>query len=50
MGVLEKALLLRRIYPITATQLPLTPNFKKPPKLQLLETGLVNFSNRSIWI
>lgn len=43
MGVLEKALLLKRIYPTTATQLPLTPNFKKSPKLQLLDTGLVNF-------
>jgi len=43
MAVLEKALLLRRIYPTTSTQLPLTPNFKKSPKLQLLDTGLVNF-------
>ena len=43
MTVLEKALLLRRIYPTTSTQLPLTPNFKKSPKLQLLDTGLVNF-------
>lgn len=43
MAVLEKALLLRRIYPVTTTQLPLTPNFKKSPKLQLLDTGLVNF-------
>lgn len=41
--MLEKALLLRRIYPTTSTQLPLTPNFKKSPKLQLLDTGLVNF-------
>ena len=43
MGTLEKALLLRRVYPTTATQLPLTPNLKKSPKLQLLDTGLVNF-------
>jgi len=42
-AILEKALLLRRIYPTTSTQLPLTPNFKKSPKLQLLDTGLVNF-------
>jgi len=43
MAVLEKALLLRRIYPVTSTQLPLTPNLKKSPKLQWLDTGLVNF-------
>ena len=43
MNVLEKALLLRRVYPITSTQLPLAPNLKKSPKLQLLDTGLVNF-------
>jgi len=43
MQMLEKALLLQRIYPTTATQLPLTPNFKKSPKLQLLDTGLVNY-------
>ncbi len=43
MQMLEKALLLQRIYPTTATQLPLTPNLKKSPKLQLLDTGLVNY-------
>lgn len=43
MAILEKALLLRRVYPTTSTELPLTPNFKKSPKLQLLDTGLVNF-------
>ena len=41
--VLEKALLLQRCYPVTDTQLPLTPNLKKSPKLQLLDTGLVNY-------
>jgi predicted AAA+ superfamily ATPase len=41
--LLEKALLLQRIYPTTATQLPLTANLKKSPKLQLLDTGLVNY-------
>jgi predicted AAA+ superfamily ATPase len=43
MAVLEKALLLRRIYPINTPKLPLVPNLKKSPKLQLLDTGLVNF-------
>ncbi|PWQ92722.1 ATP-binding protein [Leucothrix pacifica] len=42
-AILEKALLLRRVYPTTSMQLPLIPNFKKSPKLQLLDTGLVNF-------
>lgn len=41
--VLEKALLLQRLYPVTDTQLPLTPNQKKSPKLQLLDTGLMNY-------
>jgi predicted AAA+ superfamily ATPase len=41
--LLEKALLLQRLYPVTDTQLPLTPNHKKSPKLQLLDTGLINY-------
>lgn len=41
--VLEKALLLQRCYPVTDTRLPLVPNLKKAPKLQLLDTGLVNY-------
>ena len=41
--VLEKALLLQRLYPVTDTQLPLTPNHKRSPKLQLLDTGLMNY-------
>ena len=43
MQLLEKALLLQRIYPVTGTRLPLTPNLKKSPKLQLLDTGLMNY-------
>lgn len=41
--VLEKALLLQRSYPVTNTQLPLVPNLKKSPKLQFLDTGMVNY-------
>ena len=41
--ILEKALLLQRLYPVTDTQLPLTPNHKRSPKLQLLDTGLMNY-------
>jgi len=43
MQLLEKALLLLRIYPVTGTRLPLTPNMKKSPKLLFLDTGLVNY-------
>ncbi|CAA6803852.1 MAG: AAA family ATPase [uncultured Thiotrichaceae bacterium] len=35
--------LLQRLYPVTDTQLPLIPNQKKSPKLQLLGTGLMNY-------
>lgn len=41
--VLEKALLLQRCHPVTDTRLPLVPNLKKSPKLQLLDSGLVNY-------
>lgn len=41
---LEKALLLKLIFPVTSTKIPLQPNIRKSPKLQLLDTGLVNFS------
>ncbi|MGB1311119.1 MAG: ATP-binding protein [Leucothrix sp.] len=41
--ILEKALLLQRYYPVTDTRLPLQPNLKKAAKLQLLDTGLVNY-------
>jgi len=42
--ILEKALLLKLIYPTTKAVLPLISDRKKSPKLQLLDTGLVNFS------
>ena len=41
---LEKALLLKLIFPVTSTKIPLQPNIRKSPKLQLLDTGLVNFA------
>ncbi len=40
---LEKAMLIRLIYPTTQVKLPLTPNVKKAPKLQVLDTGLINY-------
>ncbi len=40
---LEKAMLLSLIYPVTQSKLPLLPNHKRSPKLQLLDTGLMNY-------
>jgi uncharacterized protein len=39
---IEKALLLYLVYPCTVTSLPLFPDKKKSPRLQLLDTGLMN--------
>ena len=39
---IEKALLLYLVYPCTTTSLPLLPDKKKSPRLQLLDTGLMN--------
>ncbi len=41
--ILERAMLIRLIYPTTSNRLPLIPNEKRSPKLQVLDTGLVNF-------
>lgn len=40
---LEKALLMHLIYPDTSTTLPLMPDMKKSPRLQLLDTGMLNY-------
>ncbi len=40
---LEKAKLIYLIYPTTQTKLPYQPNLKKLPRLQVLDTGMVNF-------
>ena len=42
--ILEKAMLLQLVYPATGISLPIQPDVKKSPKLQLLDTGLVNFA------
>jgi predicted AAA+ superfamily ATPase len=39
---LEKAMILQLVYPITSTAFPIIIDFKKSPKLQLLDTGLLN--------
>ncbi|MGB5941602.1 MAG: AAA family ATPase [Leeuwenhoekiella sp.] len=40
---LEKAFFVKLIYPVTQNELPLLPDIKKSPRLQLLDTGLVNY-------
>jgi len=40
---LEKALLVQLIYPCTAFTLPFIPDIKKSPRLQILDTGLLNY-------
>jgi predicted AAA+ superfamily ATPase len=41
--LLEKTMFLRLIFPTTQTGLPVLEDRKKSPKLQLLDTGLVNY-------
>jgi uncharacterized protein len=40
---LERAFLLQMVYPVSLTTLPLAPDLSKFPRLQLLDTGLVNY-------
>ncbi len=40
---LEKAMLIYLIYPSTGTSLPIIVDYKKSPRLHLLDTGLVNY-------
>ncbi len=40
--LLEKAMLLKLLYPTTTTSLPILPNFKRSPRIQFVDTGLVN--------
>jgi predicted AAA+ superfamily ATPase len=42
--ILEQAMLVRLIYPVTATRPPALPDLKKSPRLQYLDTGLLNYS------
>ncbi len=41
--IAEKALLLHLIYPSTSVTLPLVPDKNKSPRLQLLDTGMLNY-------
>lgn len=40
---LEKVMLLHLIYPTTQTEFPFMPDIKKSPRLQVLDTGMLNF-------
>ena len=39
---LERALMIYLLYPTTGTEIPIRPDLRKPPKLQFLDTGLLN--------
>jgi predicted AAA+ superfamily ATPase len=41
--ILEKALLIQLLYPCTGVLLPLLPDYKKSPRLQVLDTGMLNY-------
>lgn len=41
--LLEKTMLLRLVYPSVETKPPLVPDLRKSPRLQFLDTGLVNY-------
>ena len=41
---LEKTMLFALVYPVTGSRLPLAPDYKKAPRLQALDTGLMNFA------
>lgn len=42
MRTLEKVMLLHLIYPTTNTAIPIIPDHKKSPRLQVLDTGMMN--------
>jgi len=40
---LEKAFLLQLVYPVTNCEKPAMPNIRRSPKLQMFDTGMVNY-------
>jgi len=45
MRTLEKARFLFLMYPTTGVKVPIKPDLKKSPRLQFLDTGLINYKN-----
>lgn len=43
MQTLEKVMLLHLVYPTTHTSIPITADLKKSPRLQVLDTGMLNY-------
>ena len=41
--ILEKTMLVSLVFPTTQTSAPFMPDIKKSPKLQVLDTGLINY-------
>jgi uncharacterized protein len=41
--MLERSFLIQLVYPVTNTDLPLRVNYRRSPKLQLVDTGMVNY-------
>jgi len=41
--ILEQAMLLHLVFPTTQTESPFMPDIKKSPRLQVLDTGMLNF-------
>jgi predicted AAA+ superfamily ATPase len=40
---LERTFFLQLVYPVTSTEIPMTANLRRSPKLQVMDTGLVNY-------
>ncbi len=43
LGALERAMILQLLRPSTSLKIPVIPDFRKSPKLQFLDTGLINY-------
>lgn len=43
---LEKARILSLVYPTSSTRAPLVPNYKKRPRIQFLDTGMLLYLNK----
>ena len=41
--MLERSFLIQLVYPVTNTVLPIKVNYRRSPKLQLVDTGMVNY-------